>query len=156
VVFNKLFNKPFTNMWSGLFDSSFLRASFSREMRMVQVSDVNVMCPKCMSWRQVEDPLMFYMECDDCKASEYLSIQDQNLITGFKEVERLLRAYFKDKTITVKYSLQDVEAFVDDNKFGMSDMFSNEDLDCRVEDVLDRLNLKLEWITGGTFWLYEV
>jgi len=96
------------------------------------------------------------MECDDCKASEYLSIQDQNLITGFKEVERLLRAYFKDKTITVKYSLQDVEAFVDDNKFGMSDMFSNEDLDCRVEDVLDRLNLKLEWITGGTFWLYEV
>ncbi len=144
-----MFNKAFNKMWSEICGPSFLRSSFSREMKMVQMPDLNVMCPKCKAWRHEKDAIMFYMECDLCKS-------EANLIEGFKKIEEVLRSKLKDNTITVKYSLEDLEAYVEDNKFGMSDMFSHEDIDCLIEDKLDRLNLKLEWATGGTFWLYGV
>lgn len=82
--------------------------------------------------------------------------QDSALGPAFKYLEETLRKYFKDNTITVKYDFEELEAYVEDGKFGMSDMFANEDLDCQIECDLDQVGLELEWQTGGTFWLVPV
>ena len=96
---------------------------------MAALDNTNVMCPTCKTGHYIEDPPVFYVECSECIKKihpEYISVKDQNIIDGFKDVETLLKRFYNDNTIVIKYSLEDFEAYVEDNKFGMTDMFSQE------------------------------
>ena len=81
---------------------------------------------------------------------------DNEMRAALDVLQAILRAHYKDDTITIDWHPDDCEAFVKDERFNMTDQLSNEYLDCKIECALDKLCYSLEWTTGTIFWLYKL
>jgi hypothetical protein len=81
---------------------------------------------------------------------------DAKIVIALKALETVLREYYKNDAITIGYRLDDCEAFEMEERWGMTDHFAAEDLDCRIEDALDKLGFFIEWQNEVIFWLFEI
>lgn len=81
---------------------------------------------------------------------------DDKIVTALKTLETVLREYYKNDDIIIGYRLEDCEAFEMNERWGMTDHYAHEDLDCRIENVLDRQGFFIEWQSEVFFWLFEI
>ena len=100
------------------------------------------------------------LPADSSWAKKPVEMDHETIVNHLAGLEVILNDYFKPSTkFVLSYRLNaddSMEAYDVVGLFCNQLQDNHEDLDCIIENTLDQVGLRIEWVTPTTFWFYPV